>query len=115
MALPIQIGDEIVYSMINLKGAAQPLTVAKEEKESVIGVLLKADPNNTQTAYVGDATNQGYPLVAGETLSVKLSRRNKVYVKGTPGDKIHVLLVTTTGNRGQAYAEGWSPLDARRR
>jgi hypothetical protein len=110
MALPIQIGDDIIYYAINVTAKAQALSGAAEAKESVVGILLKADPANAQNALVGDANNQGYPLVPGETLSIKLSRRNKVYVRGTTGSIVHVMLVMTSGNLGAAYAQGWVPL-----
>ncbi len=105
MALPYHVGDGFSALTVNLTNKAVPIVDVAEKNETVIGILLRANPNNTQTAYVGDANSQPYPLAAGETLSLRLSRRRLVYVKGTPGDQIIVLVVSTTGSPGHTFGE----------
>lgn len=103
MALPYQIGDGVLFQSLPVQSIAKPLVDANEAHESVIGIYLKADPGNAQTVYIGDSNSQPYPLAAGEGISFRLSRRNKLFYKGTAPDKLIAVLITTSGNMGRPY------------
>jgi hypothetical protein len=55
---------------------------------AVESVLLRADPSNADTIYIGSSgsvtTGNGYPLAPGETLSLEIDDIQKVYaISGT--------------------------------
>lgn len=105
MALPVQIGDDVIFQTIVLKDTkAVAIVPGNEPNENVVGFIIVAHPDNAQRIFVGDANTQ--PLPIGSTsgspsIEFKLSRRNKVYVRGTPGDQVIVVTVLTTGCVGR--------------
>jgi len=63
----------------------------------VVAVLIKADSNNSQDAYIGKqdkaSPNKGFPLLPGETVMLKTDNLNKIYVSGAEGDKIRYIAI----------------------
>ncbi len=103
MALAYHVGDDVIFQTFSVGPQPKPLTEAAEAKESVIGILLKAHPDNTQTVYIGDSNSQPWPLAAGEALSLRLTRRKKIYYSGTAPDRLIVVQILTSGNAGTPY------------
>lgn len=101
MALPPQIGDDVIFQTISLASAqAQPLVPGAEKNENVCGILIIADIDNTDRVFVGDSNLQPIPLAAAMSIEFKISNRRKLYVRGPPGNKIHVATVLTSGCPG---------------
>lgn len=98
MALPRHIGDLLDCEVITIRETgAFPLSTASEQVQNVIGVGLKAYATNTGEVMIGNQSQQGWPLAAGEGCAIDVSRRNLIWLRGTPGDKVAVLIVRTTG------------------
>jgi hypothetical protein len=96
VSLPKVIGDNVVFDRKVASYDAQPL-VTNETLETVVGILVRAGPNNLQPIYVGDATRQVFPLAADQSIALPLSRRSVIYVKGTPPDEVLFVAVLATG------------------
>jgi len=63
----------------------------------IVAVLIKADSNNSQDAYIGKqdkaTSEKGYPLLPGESVMLKTDNLNKIYVSGAIGDKIRYIAI----------------------
>jgi hypothetical protein len=100
MPLPTQIGDEPIFSpTIAAQLIAQPLVDANEETERSLGILIRATTTNIGIVYVGNSDHQVFELEAGDGMQVHTTRRNKIYVRGTPPDTFYYVAMMTSGLR----------------
>jgi len=55
-------------------------------------VIILADSGNTDTVYVGNSTNQLFPLAAGASVAIRKTALNLTYVKAASGTQsVHVI------------------------
>ena len=106
MALPKQVGDDVVFQSIDVQTTAKPIVPGGEPNENVVGFIVIAHPDNVARVFVGAANTQPLPigpssLALSPSIEFKLTRRNKVFVRGTPPDKVIVVTVLTTGCLGK--------------
>ena len=92
-----QIGDQLRTYKRTVKATNQALSDAIERHESVVQLRLQADRGNAGTIFIGDARHQFWQLTAGEALELAVSRLNQVFYRGTAGDSLNILVVSTTG------------------
>lgn len=98
MPMPVQVGDEPIFSpAIEASLTAQPLVNANEETERCLAILIRAETTNTGIIYVGDSNSQVFELEAGNGLTIHTTRRNKIYVRGTPPDRFYYVAMMTSG------------------
>jgi len=78
--------------VVELNPTPQPLGEAE-----IVAVLVKADSNNSQDAYIGKqdkaTSEKGFPLLPGESVMLKTDNLNKIYVSGAIGDKIRYIAI----------------------
>ena len=97
MALEKHVGDRLHNFVFNLAAQNRPLTVAQEENENTLSVGIQASNANTDLAYVGDRNGASWELNPGEEMILNISRVSEIYARGTPGDKLNIVAVHTTG------------------
>ena len=95
--LPQQIGDQVGSFTRDVKATPHPLSDAIERHETIVLVKIQADRDNDASVFVGNRQQQLWELTAGEKEDFPVSRLNLLYFKGTAGDKIRVIVVSTTG------------------
>jgi hypothetical protein len=106
MALPKQVGDNVVFESRGVEASAKPISSATDKDERVTDILIRAHPGNAGIVYAGDSNSQPWPLQANESLAIAVTQRAKIFYRGDPGDTL--LIVTVTGNANMARA-GASP------
>jgi len=78
--------------VVELNPTPQPLGEAE-----IVAVLVKADSNNSQDAYIGKedkaTSEKGFPLLPGEAVTLKTDNLNKIYVSGAIGDKVRYIAI----------------------
>jgi hypothetical protein len=92
-----QVGDQIGSFIRKVSAAPVPLSDAIERHEAVVLVKIQAARDNSGSVYIGNRQQQHLELTAGEKEDFPVSRLNQIYFKGTAGDKIRVLVISTTG------------------
>lgn len=92
MALPQIIGDGLEFRTYTVRTSEQPLILDQNEPEKVVEFILRADPANAATIYIGDSSRQLFPLLAGEVISIPVTKRANLYFKGgNATDKLHAI------------------------
>lgn len=77
-------------------GVAAAQIAASGGKKAYLEVTLKADDNNANVIYIGASsgvtTANGYPLIAGETLKLKLSTPRLIWaISGAAAQILHII------------------------
>lgn len=100
MSIPYQIGDLIDWKVMRCKGQdhADPVADVGESQERTLDVLLRAWPTNgadpadeSTWIFVGDSNQQVFPLTDGQSVNVRVSRRNQIYFRGPLGHRLVVV------------------------
>jgi hypothetical protein len=102
MSLPKHVGDRLQCTMFPLNGNPQPLSEANEERESVLSIGIQSPATNTEPVFIGTEQQQLWRLRPGGEMTLNISKLSVVWVKGTNGESVVLLVLRTTGEASRA-------------
>jgi hypothetical protein len=73
------------FSLIAGTATATNIAAALGTLSGFESIVLKANPANTDTVFVGDASSQPFPLMSGDSIGLAVDRLSIIYVLATSG------------------------------